>query len=357
MIARSALWAPATTPVDPARTRRYLRPRGFAVALVVVAVMGGLLSFATDSKPQLAVAVAVLVAVGIDAFTAFRSAGPVVLEFSAVPLVTTDDPLSCTVRMLGARRPVVIAPAVRPNVQRFLIDGDEPGLIVLAPRRRGVVHTLLLDAVVAGPIGLVECGRRMRVPLGRSITVGPTPLPHHVLWPRPRAAHFGLSESTPIGDEVYRSVRPYVRGDSRRRVHWKASAHHGSLMVKESDGTGVVSLRIVVQLDAPGAGAEVALARAAYVAREALARGWSTELITTQPSTMPMGPAGVLGSPFRPPPVELSPVLGPTHVVTRVITSERAALTTLATACYGPVPVGRAAGLTLVVTPEGDRWQ
>ena len=103
----------------------------------------------------------------------------------------------------------------------------------------------------------------MRVPLGASITVGPTPLPHDIAWPRPRAAHFGLSESTPIGDEVYRSVRPYVRGDSRRRVHWKASAHHGSLMVKESDGTGIVTLRIVVQLDAPGAGAEVALARAA----------------------------------------------------------------------------------------------
>ena len=265
MIARSALWAPATTPVEPARTRRHLRPRGFALALLFVAVIGGLLSFATDSMPQLAVAVAVLVAVAIDGFTAFRHGDRWTLEFTAGPLVTTSDPLSCTVRLIGARRPVVIAPAVRPNVQRFLLDGDEPGLIVLAPRRRGIVHTLLLDALVAGPIGLIECGRRMRVPLGASITVGPTPLPHDITWPRPRAAHFGLSESTPIGDEVYRTVRPYVRGDSRRRVHWKASAHHGSLMVKESDGTGIVTLRIVVQLDAPGAGAEVALARAAHV--------------------------------------------------------------------------------------------
>ena len=122
-------------------------------------MIGGLLSFATDSTPQLAVAIAVLVAVAIDAITAFRSAGPVELEFSAGPLVTTSDPLSCTVRLIGARRPVVISPAVRPNVQRFLIDGDEPGLIVLAPRRRGIVHTLLLDALIAGPIGLIECGR------------------------------------------------------------------------------------------------------------------------------------------------------------------------------------------------------
>ena len=71
---------------------------------------------------------------------------------------------------------------------------------------------------------------------------------------------------------------------------------------------------------------------------------------------MPVAPAGPLGSPFRSPPVELAPAIGPTHVVARTITSERAALTTLATACYGAVPIGRAAGLTLIVTPEGDRW-
>ena len=67
MIARSALWAPATTPIEPARTRRYLRPRGYTVGLVVIALIGALLSFATDSIPQLAVAIAVLVAVAIDA--------------------------------------------------------------------------------------------------------------------------------------------------------------------------------------------------------------------------------------------------------------------------------------------------
>ncbi len=356
MIGRPGLWAPATTPVGPAASRRYLRPRGFAVALIVIAVAGGLLSFATDSTPQMAIAVALLVAVAIDGATAFRSAGPVHLEFSAPPLVTTSDPVSCTVRAVGAGRPVVVAPAVRPNVQRFLIDRDDPGLVLLAPRRRGLVHTLLVDAVTTGPIGLIECGRRVRVALPMSIVVGPTPLVHDVAWPRPRAAQFGLTESTLVGDEIYRSVRPYVRGDSRRRVHWKASAHHGTLMVKESDGTGTVSLRIVVQLDAPSAAAEVALARAAHVAREALARGWATELVTTQPRVMPAAPANALGSPFGPPPMELAPTIVPMHVVSRSITSERSALTTLATAAYGPIAVPRVAGLTLVVTPEGDRW-
>ena len=78
--------------------------------------------------PQLAVAVAVLVAVAIDALHRVPQRGPVELEFAAGPLVTTSDPLSCTVRLIGVRRPVIIAPAVRPNVQRFLIDGGEPGI-------------------------------------------------------------------------------------------------------------------------------------------------------------------------------------------------------------------------------------
>ena len=169
--------------------------------------------------------------------------------------MTTSDPLSCTVRGIGVRRPVVIAPAVRPNVQRFLIDGDGARLdrarappprrgAHLAARRGGRPDRSASSSAGGG------CGSRS----GARSPSGPHLSPTTSLWPRPRAAHFGLSESTPIGDEVYRSVRPYVRGDSRRRVHWKASAHHGSLMVKESDGTGIVSLRIVLQLDAPGVG-------------------------------------------------------------------------------------------------------
>ena len=187
---------------------------------VVLAVIGGLVSFATDSMPQLAVAIAVLVAVAIDAFTAFRSAGPVELEFSAVPLVTTNDPLSCTVRLIGARRPVVIAPAVRPNVQRFLIDGDEPGLIVLAPRRRGDRAHPVARRVDAGPIGLIECGRRMRVPLGSSITVGPTPLPHDIAWPRP---HRSLRS---VGVDTDRRRGVPHRSPLRSRWHGRGRALH-----------------------------------------------------------------------------------------------------------------------------------
>jgi uncharacterized protein (DUF58 family) len=356
VIPQPALWAPATTPVDAASSRRYLRPRPFTLVLVLIAILACLIWLGTRSAPQLAIGVAVIAAVVIDGVTARLALRDVTIELSTSRLLTTTDPLTCTLRVRGARRPIVLAPAARPKVQRFLVDESAPGMIVLAPRRRGVVHTLLVDATVTGPIGLVECARRLRVPLSTSVTIGPAPLPFELDWPHPRAVSFGLSEPAPVGDELYRTVRPYVRGDSRRRVHWKASAHEGTLMVKESDGTGVASVRIILQLDGPGAAAEVAVARAGWTAREALARGWWTELVTVQPRVPPVALPSPIGSPFGPPPFDLVPTLGPTQVVVHRVRTEAAVLTTLATASYGRLACPSGRGLTYLVTAGGDRW-
>jgi uncharacterized protein (DUF58 family) len=326
------------------------------VALVLIATLSFLLWLGTRSSPQLAIAVAIWVAVVVDAVVARNALRDVTIELLANPLVTTADPFTCTVRVTGARRPVVLVPATRPSLQRFLIEGPEPGVLVLAPRRRGVVHTLVVDAIVVGPIGLMECARRHRVQLATSVTIGPAPVPHDVDWPIPRAVGFGPNESAPIGDDLHRTIRPYQRGDLRRRVHWKATAHHGSLMVKESDGTGVAMLRIVVQLDTPGVAAEMALERASYVASAALRRGWHTELVTVQPRQVPSAPAPPLGSPFGAVPLELTATLGTTHVVARAVRDERAVLTMLATACYGSIAIPTGRGRTYVVTIEGDRW-
>jgi uncharacterized protein (DUF58 family) len=356
VIPTAPLWPPATTPITEGISRRYLRPRPFTLALALLATLSALLFLATGAAAQLAVSGAVWAAIVIDAVIARRALRDLHISLSSEPLLTTGDPMRCTVRVTGVRRAVTLTPSVRPTVQRFLVDGPEPGIVVLAPRRRGLVHTLLIDASTNGPIGLMECARRVRVRLTSTVVVGPTPLPHTVDWPRPRAISFGLVEATPVGDDLYRSVRPYVRGDCRRRVHWPATAHHGTLMVRESDGTGVVLVRIVVQLDTPGAASEAALARAAWVAESALARGWRTELVTMQPHQPPVGVASPLRSPFAPPPLDITAASGPAHVVTRRVSSERDVVATLATAMYGPITEPAHAGFTYLVTTAGDRW-
>lgn len=356
MIPRPALWPPATTPLDADASRRHLHARPFTVALALLALISVLLWLVTRSTPQLVIGIAIWAAIAIDAVTVWRATRKLAVQISTPPHLTTAEPFTCSVRTTGVRRPIVLSPAVRPSVQRFLIERPEPGLVTLAPRRRGLVHTLMVDVTIAGPVGLLDCGRRLRVALDRSVTIGPSALPFDIRWPRPRAQSFGLSESAPVGDDLYRTVRPYVRGDSRRRVHWKASAHHGGLMVKENDGTGVASLRVIVQLDGPGADAESAISRAAWVATQALARGWWTELVTVQPRFVPSAPPVRLGSPFSAPPLDLAPALGATHVVTRRVDSERAVMSTLATAGYGAIQDRRGHGLTYIATLGGDRW-
>src|SRR5690606_6343649 len=135
----------------------------------------------------------------------------------------------------------------------------------------------------------------------------------------------------------------------RRRVHWKATAHGGQLMVTERDGTGVAHVQVVVQLDGPSAAAEAALGRAAWIVREALARGWRVELVTVQPRAVPSAPATELGSPFRAAPLDIAPVTGPSHVVRRRVTSERGALAVLALAGYGHAPASKHHGTTCIV--------
>src|SRR5690606_18802468 len=43
--------------------------------------------------------------------------------------------------------------------------------------------------------------------------------------------------------------RPYAPGDSIRRVHWRASAHHGDLMVREEEREQTASATVVIDTD------------------------------------------------------------------------------------------------------------
>ena len=53
----------------------------------------------------------------------------------------------------------------------------------------------------------------------------------------------------PRADEgVPRGARPYVPGDTRRLVHWRATAHTGRLMVRELEQPAAEPVTITVEL-------------------------------------------------------------------------------------------------------------
>ncbi|MCL2009638.1 MAG: DUF58 domain-containing protein [Synergistaceae bacterium] len=66
-------------------------------------------------------------------------------------------------------------------------------------------------------------------------------------------------------------VRPYVEGDSMKRIHWKSSARTGKLHSRLYDGTLSYSHRRVIDLDRlTSGGVERGLAMAAYILVESI---------------------------------------------------------------------------------------
>jgi hypothetical protein len=127
-------------------------------------------------------------------------------------------------------------------------------------------------------------------------------------------------------------------------------------MVKEREGTGVIALRIVVDLPAPGPAAEIAAGRASWLAEEALRRGWLVHLVTVEPDGNPPPPLPLVRA-VGPPPMP-PPWFGGVHTVDAPVVSLHDIRRRLASAGFGRPTSDRSwKGLTRVISPAGDEWR
>jgi uncharacterized protein (DUF58 family) len=148
---------------------------------------------------------------------------------------------------LVANHPLRCTP-LRPGGEPTVIPATEPGLVTVTPPSRGVLPSVRVRLATAAPLGLLWWSVDRVVPLPRTIEVSP------------RLAHGSVFGSESIGDDEghgrpvlspsgeMRGVREYEHGDSRRRVHWRATAHTGSLMVRETEERPDNPVRIVADL-------------------------------------------------------------------------------------------------------------
>jgi uncharacterized protein (DUF58 family) len=225
----------------------------------------------------------------------------------------------------------------------------------LAAPGRGVVDHLVFDLVAVGPLGLWEATSRARIWFPVPLAVGPVPVPHDPDWPALRTLPLGETETVARGDDLFRGVRPYVRGDARRSVHWPATAHHGTLMVKERDGLEQVAIRVALDLPMPGIASEFAAGRAAWLIEQSLARGWLVHLVTVEPQGAEPPPPPLVRARGPVPVPRLS--LQPVRTVEQRIDHPGQARQQLARASYGSPVLSRVAGLTRIVSPGGDQWR
>jgi uncharacterized protein (DUF58 family) len=331
---------------------------GAAVALLVLAAFALVCWLFTDIEVQLAIGTAIIVGVVVDGVLSWRTVSPVSIDLRCPDEIGVGQPSRWTAQVQGWTRPLALTPLLTAEQPDLMVSHSRLGTFEWPGLRRGVVPFAVVDATASGPLGLTSAGRRHLVSLPLPLHVTPLPIETEVRWPRARAVGFGMDEGSPIGDDLFRSVRPYQSGDEQRRVHWKATAHHGQLMVRESDGLGVVVVRVVVDLGLPGPGAEIAAGRAAWVATAALERGWSVELITLDASSE-IPQLASLGRPFGARPTLVDPPLVPLPTVAAPVRTGKEVRRRLSTtACGAPVvPSGSGwRGLTCRVDRDGVHW-
>jgi len=151
-----------------------------------------------------------------------------------------------------ARTRVRVRPVEPPGDEVFVgpvrHEGAVDHRVTVVPVRRGVHDTVTLDIASAAPFALQWWTRRVQLPLPSSLHVSPR---------RGRARPPSTSPQEDVGEVreqprtdmgLPRGARPYVPGDSRRLVHWGATAHAGKLMVRELEQPSAGPVTVDVDL-------------------------------------------------------------------------------------------------------------
>ncbi len=145
--------------------------------------------------------------------------------------------------------------------------------MVFTPANRGVLEHLVVELASSAPFGLLWWAREMEVALPRPIHVAP-----RIGQPGPlETVHESSVGDAPLkipsGIGEPRSVRPYQSGDTRRSIHWPATSHVGSLMVREKERETDNPIVFELRLPADPSAAETECERVMGSLAQALMQG------------------------------------------------------------------------------------
>lgn len=168
--------------------------------------------------------------------------------------------------------------------------GPDEEAVTLVPARRGLHTELVLEVATAAPFGLLWWARTVRLPLEDALHVSPRLGPARPPPARP-ADDAGTGDAriaAAVGEP--RGVRPYRPGDSRRFVHWPASAHRGDVMVREMEGPVAEPVTVRVSLSGETEADERAAEETLGTVVALLDQGVPVVLDTPEPGGRVVGP-------------------------------------------------------------------
>jgi uncharacterized protein (DUF58 family) len=193
--------------------------------------------------------------------------------------------------------------ALRGHRRRLSIPGRSETTLhlpVVAPRR-GEYWFEDLELTLADPFDLAPLRRELK--LERPLLVMPTPRTGVPLRIRRRLPFGSPAPAARLFEdrEHFAGVRDYEPGDPMHHVHWRLSAHAGTLQTKRYEPTRSAEVLFAIDLsngepfwygvDPPTA--EETIAWACYLARQALHAGWRTGLVANTHLRKGAGPLRV----------------------------------------------------------------
>jgi uncharacterized protein (DUF58 family) len=201
------------------------------------------------------------------------------------------SPVALTVVSRGRVR---LQPVVPPGPAVFIGPRGRRGqvdeVMTLLPLHRGVHDAVELDVASAAPFALQWWTRRVRLSLPAPLHLSPRRGPAQRMPARPDAGA-GDALHRPRSDEgLPRGARPYVPGDSRRLVHWSATAHADRMMVRELEQPAAEPVTITVDLPRDPEAAERVAEGVLGSVVGLLAGGATVVLATTEASGPVLGP-------------------------------------------------------------------
>lgn len=197
------------------------------------------------------------------------------------------------------------------NFQRtFLVSwlgGEERAQIptrFLAPYR-GCYRWGPISVAATDPLGIFEARREIEEPADL------------IVYPRPRPlVGFSLASGERLGTQAnrckkeagldFQGVREYCEGDDLRRIHWKATAHHGQLIMREFEDERAATATVVLDLQeaqcygqGPESSLEEGVLITASLVKELLRRNWRVRFLAHEGRRLDVAPGGGQDQLFR----------------------------------------------------------
>jgi uncharacterized protein (DUF58 family) len=256
---------PQPTPPPLPGWDRELRPSAAAAGALALVALTWTVWRNSGSRVSLFVCVATAAVAIVDVVWSQLATSRVRVAVTANPAeALVGDAVFITLALQGPRQFLRVRLRSFGSDRDVGVDVPMTGPVGGVAATREVLTEVVVELVSHGLAGFVACARRRPVTLARPLAVGPRPLP--TAQPLPDLLRtWGDGEARPSASgDLVRGVRPYLPGDPQRRVHWRASARVGDLVVKEVEDTGAPRLLLALDLGGGGGAGEAAAGRAAW---------------------------------------------------------------------------------------------